>query len=98
VAAETQTALELNNSVFEKHMMDERVAAAYANMVKLSTSCGAPLVVGSDAHVATKIGRAGSVAAFLKSLGGSSVAVLNDSPQRVEEFLKHPKGRADISV
>lgn len=54
-AAECGVLLEINLSLFRRRNLDEGMISAYRELVKLSAEYGQPLVISSDAHIATDL-------------------------------------------
>lgn len=87
-ACRTKTLLELNNRVFSEQSSKKEFLESYKKLVELSKKYGHPLIIGSDAHVAKKIGDDSSIMNTYKEIGLTSDILLNNRP---EELLKWKK-------
>lgn len=84
-ARETGTALEMNNTSFSISRKGskpncERLAALIAR-------AGAPLVIGSDAHIAQMVGVFDDAVAAVEQAGVAETQVINSSLERLLDFL-----------
>ena len=82
--------LELNNQVFAQQSSQEGFLETYKMLIDLSKIYGHPLIAGSDAHVAKKIGEDSSIAAVYGQIGLTHDILLNNQP---EELIKWKKKR-----
>jgi len=89
-AYKTQTLLELNNQVFSQQSFQEGFLESYKRLIDLSKRYGHPLIAGSDAHVAKKIGEDSSILAACGQIGLTPDMLLNNQP---EELIKWKKKR-----
>jgi putative hydrolase len=90
VAAETGTALEINNSSFSiSRKGSRRNCERLAEIIAVS---GAPVMVGSDAHIAQGVGEFGEAISVLEAAGIPSERVINASYPRLMEFLNLDPG------
>lgn len=89
-AYKTQTLLELNNQVFAQQSSQEGFLETYKRLIDLSKRYGHPLIAGSDAHVAKKIGEDSSIVSAYGQIGLTSDMLLNNQP---EELIKWKKKR-----
>lgn len=89
-AYKTQTLLELNNQVFAQQSSQEGFLETYKRLIDLSKRYGHPLIAGSDAHVAKKIGEDSSIVAAYGQIGLTPDMLLNNQP---EELIKWKKKR-----
>ncbi len=87
-AYKTQTLLELNNQVFTQQASQEGFLETYKRLVDLSKQYGHPLIVGSDAHVAKKIGEDSGIIVVCEKIGLSEDILINNRP---EELIKWKK-------
>src|SRR3989338_4246755 len=87
-AYKTQTFLELNNQVFARQSSQEGFLETYKRLIDLSKKYGHPLIAGSDAHVAKKIGEDSSIVAAYGQIGLTPDMLLNNQP---EELIKWKK-------
>lgn len=84
-AAETATALEINNASF---LYSRKGSESNCELIcRLAGKHGAPLVVGSDAHIAQNVGEFGHAVALLERVGISEQQVINTSLERLTSFL-----------
>ncbi len=84
-ARATGTALEINNSSFS--MSREGSAPVCRNLARLIAEQGAPVVVGSDAHIAQGVGEFDDAIAALLAAGVREEQVMNSSLERLTAFL-----------
>ena len=89
-AYRTNTLLEINNQVFAQQSSQEGFLETYKRLIDLSKKYGHPLIAGSDAHVAKKIGEDSSIVAAYRQIGLNPDMLLNNRP---EELLKWKKER-----
>jgi putative hydrolase len=84
-ALRTGTALEINNSSFgtSRAGSPPRCAA----LARLMADCGAPVVVGSDSHLATGVGDFIKALAVMEAAGIREEQVMNGSLPRLLSFL-----------
>lgn len=88
-AAETGTALEINNSSFTFSRCGSR-----PNCEKLAREIkrfNAPVIVGSDAHIAQNVGEFSVSLEVIQGAGIDESQVVNSSMARLREFLKLPE-------
>ncbi|HET6419603.1 MAG TPA: phosphatase [Geobacteraceae bacterium] len=84
-ALETGTALEINNSSF---VMSRKGSRANCEMLAgLLARYGAPVIVGSDAHIAQGVGEFDAAVAVLEKAGVRPEQVVNSSFERLMDFL-----------
>jgi putative hydrolase len=89
-AYKTQTLLELNNQVFTQQSSQDGFLETYKRLVDLSKRYGHPLIAGSDAHVAKKIGADSGIVTVYKQIGLTDDLLINNKP---EELIKWKKKR-----
>jgi putative hydrolase len=89
-AYKTNTLLELNNQVFAQQSSQEGFLETYKRLIDLSRKYGHPLIAGSDAHVAKKIGEDSSIVAACGQIGLTPDMLINN---HAEELLKWKKKR-----
>jgi len=89
-AYKTQTLLELNNQVFTQQFSHEVFLETYKKLVGLSKRYGHPLIAGSDAYVAKKVGEDSSIVAAYGQIGLTPDMLINNHP---EELIKWKKKR-----
>ena len=87
-AVRTGTLLELNNQVFTQQASHERFLETYKRLIDLSKRYGYPLIAGSDAHIAKKIGEDSGIAAVREKIGLTEDMIINNYP---EELIKWKK-------
>jgi len=87
-ATQTKTLLELNNRRFYYEASNESFLNAYRELVEYSKKYGYPLIIGSDAHVAKKIGEDSSVMAVSDQIGLTSDILLNSNPEELTKWMK----------
>lgn len=84
-AADTGTALEINNSSFSMSRKGSRPNCE--QLAELAARHGALLVVGSDAHIAQGVGEFADAVAVLEKIGIAAEQVANSSYSKLMEFL-----------
>jgi len=84
-ARTTGTALEINNSSFG--MSREGSAPNCQDLARLIAEHGAPVIVGSDAHIAQGVGEFDAAVAALVAAGVAEEQVVNSSMERLTSFL-----------
>ncbi len=89
-AYKTQTLLELNNQAFTQQASQEGFLETYKRLVDLSKRYGHPLIAGSDAHVAKKIGEDSGIVAAYRKIGLTEDMLLNN---HIDELTKWKKKR-----
>lgn len=85
-ALATQTALEINNS----SLMSISRKGSEANCAQIARLCaklGAPVMIGSDAHICQGVGAFGEALKLLAEAGVAEGQVINASWQRLLDFL-----------
>jgi len=87
-AYKTQTLLELNNQAFIQQASHEGFLETYKMLVDLSKRYGHPLIVGSDAHVAKKIGEDSEIVAAYGKIGLTEDILLNNHPEELTKWKK----------
>jgi len=81
----TGTALEINNASFSISRKGSR--ANCDRLADLVARYGAPVIVGSDAHIAQGVGEFGDAVALLEKAGIPAEQVVNSSMERLLSFL-----------
>ena len=84
-AAETRTALEINNASFSISRMGSRHNCE--TLARLIARHGAPVVVGSDAHIAQNVGIFDQALAVIHDAGIPEELVVNASMEGLTSFL-----------
>lgn len=87
-AYKTQTLLELNNQVFTQQASQEGFLETYKRLVDLSKRYGHPLISGSDAHVAKKIGEDSGIVAAYGQIGLTDNLLINNRPEELTKWKK----------
>jgi putative hydrolase len=85
-ASETGTALEINNSSFNLSRCGSRPNCE--NLAREIKRFNAPVVVGSDAHIAQNVGEFNSALEVITAAGISEIQVVNSSLERLITFLR----------
>jgi putative hydrolase len=85
VAVKTQTALEINNSSFSMSRKGSRPNCE--RLAEIIAASGAPVIVGSDAHIAQGVGEFAEAIALLEKVGIPAEQVVNSSIERLLGFL-----------
>lgn len=84
---ETNTVLELNNSLFARQESLKELVSVYSKLISLCKLNNRKIIIGSDAHVATKIGNDINIQSVSNELGLTSEIILNNFPEELEVFL-----------
>lgn len=84
---ETNTILELNNSLFERKESLKELIPIYNQLITLCRLNNRKIIIGSDAHVAIKIGNEENIQAISNYLGLSPEIILNNFPDELEKLL-----------
>ena len=90
-ALATQTALEINNS----SLMSVSRKGSVGNCTEIAKLCaklGAPIMVGSDAHIAQGVGIFDDALKLVAEVGIAEGQVINSSMQRLLDFLELGEG------
>ena len=87
-ACKTNTLLELNNQVFSQQASHESFLETYKRLIDLSKRYGYPLIAGSDAHVAKKIGEDSWIIAVHKRIGLTEDLLINNRPEELIKWMK----------
>jgi len=87
-ACKTNTLLELNNQVFGNESENSLFLESYRKMVSLCKKYGHPMIIGSDAHIATKIGNDGNIKKHWSYLGLSDEMIVNNYPENLREWIQ----------
>jgi len=90
-ACSTKTLLELNDQLFEKESNNTEFLEAYTKLVGLCKKSGTPIIIGSDAHVASRIGEDENVLKVKKLIGLTENMIINNREKDLELFLKSNK-------
>jgi len=81
------TILELNNNLFSHSESLAELIPVYRSLVALCKKDNRKLIIGSDAHLATKVGNDNFINLIFKELGLTPEIILNNYPSEVEAFL-----------
>ncbi|MBX7046534.1 MAG: PHP domain-containing protein [Ignavibacteria bacterium] len=84
---ETNTILELNNNLFARESFLNELVPVYSKLISLCKVNNRKIIVGSDAHVAIKIGNDTAIQSVSSDLGLTSEIILNNFPTELELFL-----------
>ena len=84
-ARRTGTALEMNNTSFSISRKGSRPNCE--QLARLIARLGAPLVIGSDAHIAQMVGVFDDAVAVIEEAGIPEAQVINSSLERLLRFL-----------
>lgn len=85
-AYKNDTLLELNNNLFgyKKHLPE--LIVNYAKLVALCKKHDFPLIIGSDAHIAEKIGNDYNIRCVQKDLGLPEELIINNYEQKILKY------------
>lgn len=86
---ETNTVLELNNSLFTRQESLGELIGVYRKLISLCKLNKRKIIIGSDAHVATKIGNDMNIQLVSNELGLTPEIILNNFPEELELFLSN---------
>ena len=87
-AYKTQTLLELNNQVFTQQASQKGFLETYKRLIDLSKRYGHPLIAGSDAHLARKIGEDSGIVAAYGQIGLTNDLLINNRPEGLIKWKK----------
>ena len=87
-AKELHVALEVNNSSLLKPERRLNCVENYRRMLGLCMELQAPIIVGSDAHDPSGVGRFGEALALIRDCGFDERLILNTDPEHFLEFLR----------
>jgi putative hydrolase len=87
-AYKTNTLLELNNQVFAKESQNHKFLESYKRVVTLSKHYNHPLIIGSDAHIATKIGEDTAIMRVSEDIGLTKDIIINNKPNELLRWMK----------
>jgi putative hydrolase len=91
-ACATGTLLELNNQVFIEEINKPLFLENYKKMISLCKKNGIPLLLSSDAHLATRIGDFNKIISLKNKLGLTDDIIINNREKVLKLFLKSKKG------
>ena len=86
-ARDTGTALEVNNSTFTRPQHRINCFENYRKMLALCASLSVPVIVNSDAHDPSAVGRMDLAAKFLEEEGFPESLILNLDSEKLLSFL-----------
>lgn len=92
-AAEHNVALEINNSSFVSSRKGSEPTCL--SIAKLAKQYDAPLVMGSDSHVAFTLGQFGEALKLIDAAGYPQERLLNYTPNKLLDFL-HERGHRTV--
>lgn len=87
-AVRTRTLLELNANAFSLHSSDDVFLAAYRTLATLARQHDVPLIVGSDAHVALRVGDDASVVRAKDLINLSDDLLINNRQDPWSQWTK----------
>lgn len=90
-ASSTKTLLELNDQLFKLESKNNEFLEAYSKLINLCKKFKLPVIIGSDAHVASGIGEDRNVMAVKKIIGLTDDLIINNKEKELELFLKSDK-------
>ncbi len=88
-AKEHEVLLELNNSSLRPGGSRKNARGLDMEMLKLCMEYEAPIVIGSDAHVDTDVGRHDEALALLEELEFPESLVVNRSVEELKKYVNH---------
>jgi putative hydrolase len=88
-ACSTKTLLELNDQLFEREQSNESLLEQYYLLISLCKKYGAPIIIGSDAHIANRIGEDKHVMAVRKQIGLTNNMIINNRERDLRLFLRN---------
>lgn len=86
-AKATGTALELNNSSLRKPKVRPGCVKNYHEMLPLCVEAGVPIIVNSDAHDPSYVGKLAPAMALLEEIGVPDELILNNDLEKLRRFL-----------
>lgn len=90
-AASTKTLLELNDQVFENESSDGKFLEAYRQLIRLCRKFGLPVIIGSDAHTAERIGSDRHIMRIKEEVGLTNNMIINNRKDDLKLFLNTEK-------
>ena len=84
----TNTLLELNNHLFTRESSLPELINVYSKLICLCKLNKQKIIIGSDAHVANKIGNDMNIQSVSNEVGLSPEIILNNFPDEIELLLK----------
>lgn len=88
VAYETGTLLEINDNLFSRKGQLDELIENYSILINLCKKYKMPVILGSDAHLAEKIGCDENIKAVWHNIGLDDSIILNNNPKLLLDSLK----------
>jgi putative hydrolase len=89
-SVETNTFLELNVSAIENHCCGSKIIQTYRKMIDLSRDMGKRIIIGSDAHSISEIGKCDSILGVWETLGLQEDDIINNYLDVLKSILNKP--------
>lgn len=80
--------LELNDQLFKLESKNRLFLQAYKEMISLCKKYGCPVIIGSDAHVAFRIGQDENIFKVKDLIGLTDDIIINYKEGYLKEFLR----------
>ncbi len=90
-AFSTHTLLELNDQLFWRESGNKTFLETYIRMVSYCKKLGLPMIVGSDAHLANRIGENKHIMKVKRTIGLTDDMIINNREAELRLFLKSNK-------
>ena len=88
ISYETNTLLELNNQLFTRNPNElSDLVVRYKEMISECKKFGIPIILGSDAHVATKIGDFSKILSLQNELGLPNELIINYNLEQFKSYF-----------
>ncbi|NQE52662.1 phosphatase YcdX [ANME-1 cluster archaeon GoMg3.2] len=78
---ETETLLEINDNLFSRKKDLKEILSHYSLLIKLCDKYKIPVILGSDAHIAEKIGSDQNIMRIKHKIGLSDRIIINNKPE-----------------
>ena len=85
---ETNILLEINDALFSRKDALPELIDKYSLLIKLCKEYEMPVILGSDAHVAEKIGSNENILSIKQKIGLSDDVVINNNLELLLNYLK----------
>ncbi len=87
-AHDTGTLLEINDNLFSRKYQLPELIEKYSLLIALSKEHQMPVILGSDAHLAEKIGCDENIKAVWDEIGLDNEIIVNNNPYLLLDYLK----------
>ena len=88
VSYETETLLEINDNLFSRKKNLKELINHYSLLIKLCKKYQIPVILGSDAHIAEKIGSDQNIMKIKQKIGLCDRIIINNKPELLFRYIK----------